>query len=113
VFLLRTVSAAQRRRLAATGRVTLTLTANMPGVLRAMASATIAGRTQRVGSARQTMTKAGTAQLMLVLSSKARQRLKSVGRLTVRIVVEDSRVAVTRSATLKLTHAKSKLGGRS
>jgi hypothetical protein len=113
VFSLGAVSATQRVRLAATGRVTLTVTANIPGVVSATATATIAGRSLRVGSVRRTMARAGTTRLVLALSKKARQRLKSVGRLSVKVAVGHSKVSATRSTTLKLTRPKSKAEGRS
>jgi hypothetical protein len=112
-FSLRAVSAAQRKRLATTGRVTLTVTANTPGIVSATAAATIVGRSVRVGSARQTMPRAGTARLVLVLSKKARKRLAAVGVLTVKVVIADSKVATTRSATLELIHPRASVRGRS
>jgi hypothetical protein len=112
-FSVAAVSASQRRRLAATGRVVLTIKASTPGVVSATATATVAGRSSQVGSAHQTMARAGTARLRVVLSKAARTRLKRVGRLTVGVVVEHSRVAGTRSVTLKLTRPGRKVGGRS
>jgi hypothetical protein len=107
-FSLRAVSAAQRKRLAGTGRVTLTVTANTPGTVSAVATVTIGGRAVGVGSARRVMALPGTFKLTLRLSNRARARLAAKGRLAVKIVVRDSRVALPRSATLRLTHAKTK-----
>ena len=46
--------------------------------------------------------------MTLTLSKKARARLASRGRLSVRLVVSHSKVALSRSVTLRLTHAKTK-----
>jgi hypothetical protein len=107
-FALTAVSAAQRKRLASTGKLTLKVTANTPATLGARATATIAGKTASVGSARRTLAAPATASLTLTLSKTARAQLAADGKLTVKVVVSASRVAFTRSATLKLTHAKTK-----
>ncbi|HEX5925912.1 MAG TPA: hypothetical protein VFY45_18920 [Baekduia sp.] len=102
---LMAVSATQRKRLAATGKVTLAVKTNTPGVVRV--AATVAGM-PTVGSARKTVAAPGTVRITLTLSKKARDRLAARGRLTVRLVVSHSKVALERSATLRLTHAKAK-----
>jgi hypothetical protein len=107
-FSLRAVTAAQRKRLATTGRVKLTVTANTAGTVSAAATMILAGKPARVGSARQTMTRAGRATLALTLSKKARARLAARGRLTVKVVVSHSKVPRGRSVTLRLSR-----GGRS
>ncbi|HEX5922870.1 MAG TPA: hypothetical protein VFY45_03495 [Baekduia sp.] len=104
-FSLVAVSAAQRKRLAATGKVTLAVKTNTPGMVRV--AATVTGLS-RVGSARKDVVAAGTVRIALSLSGKARDRLASRGRLAVRLVVGHSKVALVRSATLRLTHAKAK-----
>jgi Tol biopolymer transport system component len=106
VVSLRTVSAAQRKRLAATGKVTLTITANTPGTVNAIASATLGGRSATVASGRRTMVTPGTVAVALQLSKRARAQLAAKGKLTVRLVVSHSRVALSRSATLNLTKGK-------
>jgi Tol biopolymer transport system component len=111
-FSLRAVTAAQRKRLVTTGRVRLTITANTPGTLRATATATIAGRSITIASKRQTMAKAGTVSVALTLSKRARAQLAARGKLTIRLVVSDSKVAISRSATLRLTRASAR-GSRS
>jgi hypothetical protein len=105
-FSLGAVSAAQRRRLAQTGRVTLVVKTNTPGVVGV--SATVAGISGVVGSARKTVVVPGTVRVALSLSGKARGRLVARGRLSVRLVVRHSKVAISRSSTLKLTHTKTK-----
>jgi Tol biopolymer transport system component len=105
-FSLGAVSVAQRRRLAQTGRVTLVVKTNTPGVVGV--SATVAGLSGVVGSARKTVVVPGTVRVVLSLSGKARGRLVARGRLSVRLVVRHSKVAISRSATLKLTHTKIK-----
>ena len=108
VFSVRAPSAAQRRALAATGKVSLTVVSNTPGTITARATATIGGRSVTVGSGRRTLTRAGRALVALTLSKKARVQLVSRGRLTVRVAVGHSKVALDRSLTLKLVHAKTK-----
>ncbi|MET0601346.1 MAG: hypothetical protein ABW167_05095, partial [Baekduia sp.] len=102
-FTLRAISATQRRALAQTGRVTVTVTANAPGLVSARVTTTISGKPSNGAIARQTMTQAGSVQLTLRLSQKARARLASKHRLTAKIIVTHSKSALPRSATLKLT----------
>jgi hypothetical protein len=108
VFSVRAVSAAQRRALAATGKVSLTVITNTPGTITAKATAAIGGRSVAVGSGRRTLTTAGRTAVALTLSKKARAQLVSRGRLTARVAVTHSKVALDRSVTLKLVHAKTK-----
>jgi hypothetical protein len=116
VLSLRAVSASQRRRLAATGKLALTVAADEAGRVTATAKAKIGGRSVTVGSARRTMTKPGSVVLTLKLSRKARAQLAARGRLTVRVSVSHSKAPRARSVTLKLTRARAKqssVGGRS
>jgi hypothetical protein len=106
-FSVRKVSATQRTRLAAGGKVTLAVATNTSGTISAVATATIAGRSSTVASGR-TATAAGTAPITLTLSAKARKQLKSKGKLTVKIAVSHSKVALSRALTLSLTRAKAK-----
>jgi hypothetical protein len=108
VFSVRAVSAVQRRALAATGKVSLTVTTNTPGTINARATTTIAGRSVAVGSGRGALTGAGRVAVALTLSKKARAQLALRGRLTVKVAVSHSKVALDRSVTLKLVHAKAK-----
>jgi hypothetical protein len=107
-FSLHAVSSAQRKRLSATGKVTLTATANTAGTLTATATATIGRMSAGVASARRTLLAPGTASLALKLSKRARTQLATSGKLAVKVVVSSSKVALTRSVTLKLTHVKAK-----
>jgi hypothetical protein len=104
-FTLRSISVAQRRALAQTGRVTVTVIASKPGTVSARATTTINGKQSNGAAAQETMAQAGSVQLTVGLSKKARARLVAKRRLSVRIVVSHSRFALARSATLKLTLA--------
>jgi hypothetical protein len=105
-FSLRAVSAGQRKALVATGKVALTVTTNVPGMISAKATSTIGGRSITVGSARRTLTVPGKATVTLTLSRTARAQLARRGRLTVSIAVSHSKVALDRSLTLRLVRAK-------
>ncbi len=107
-FSLRLVSTAQRKRLAATGKITLTITTNAPGTIGATAAATIGGRSVMVASARRTMSAPGTVAVSLTLSRRARAQLAAKGKLTVKFSVAHSRVALDHSVTLRLTHSKAR-----
>jgi hypothetical protein len=107
-FSLQAVSAAARKKLASSGKITLRISANTAATLSAKATATIKQKSVSVGSARRTLAAAGTASLTLTLSKAARSQLAADGRLTVKIAVSDSEVAGTRTTTLKLTHTKAK-----
>ena len=107
-FSLRAVSLAQRRMLAATGKVSLTVTSNAPGTISARATATIGGRAVSAGSGRRVLAAAGKATVTLTLTTKARRQLAARGKLTVRISVSHSKVALDRSVTLRLARAKAK-----
>ncbi len=104
-FTLRAISVAQRRALAQTGRVTVTVTASKPGTVSARVTTTINGKPSGGAVARETMAEAGSVQLTLRLSKKARARLVAKRRLSVRIAVGHSKFALARSVTLKLTLA--------
>jgi hypothetical protein len=115
-FSLRAVTAAQRRRLAARGKVSLTAVANAAGMVRATARAKIAGRLTTVGSARRTMTKPGSLAVTLKLSRRARKQLAARGRMTVKVSVSHSKATRGQSVTVTLTRAratKSSVRGRS
>jgi Tol biopolymer transport system component len=107
-FSLRAVTAAQRRALAATGKVSLTVTANAPGTMSVRATATIGGRLVTAGSGRRVLAAAGKAAVTLALSKRARRQLSARGKLTVRVSVSHSKVALDRSVTLRLAKAKAK-----
>jgi hypothetical protein len=100
------ISTTQRRRLAQTGKLTLTVKTNTPGVLTLSGSAT--GLPGAITTTRKTVTAASTTRLTVALTKKARARLTARGRLSVRLVVSHSKVALSRSTTLALTHTKTK-----
>lgn len=112
---LRLVTAAQRRRLVATGKLALTVTAKATGRVTATARAKIGRRSVVVASGRRTMTTPGSVAIALKLSRKARGQLSRRGRLTVKVVVRHSEATKAQSVTLKLTRkrAKPSVGGRS
>jgi hypothetical protein len=101
--------------LAETGRVTLTVTANAPGTVRARAEEAATGRGNGklsiFATAGEVLVLAGSLQLTLRLSKKALERLAAKRRLALRIVASHSKVALTQSITLTLkttTKAKAK-----
>jgi hypothetical protein len=105
-FSIRRVSAAQRRALAKTGKVSLTVTTNAAGAISAKATATVGGRSATVGSGKRVLAVPGRSAVSLTLSKKARAQLTSRGRLTVKVAVSHSKVALDRSVTLQLVRAK-------
>jgi hypothetical protein len=107
-FVLRAVTAAQRRALAATGKVSLLVTGNAPGTVSVKATATIGGRSVAVGSVRRAMAAPGRLTVSLALSRTARRQLAARGRLTVKVSAHHSKVALDRSVTLRLARAKRK-----
>ncbi len=104
-FTLRPISVAQRRGLAQSGRVTVTMVASEPGLVSGRVSTTIGGKSSSGVVVRESMAEAGSVQLSLRLSRKARAQLVAKRRLSVRVVVSHSKVALTRSATLRLSLA--------
>jgi hypothetical protein len=107
-FSVRPVSAAQRRALVASGKVRLTVTTNASGLVLVKATATIGGRSVTVGSARRAVTAPGKVGVSLSLSKQARRELAARGRLTVRVAVSHSKVALDRLVTFKLVRSKAK-----
>jgi hypothetical protein len=105
-FSVTALTATQRKRIASTGKVTLSVTTSAPGTLLAKATATIAKRPSTVGSAKRTVAKAGTVSLSLTLSKKARAELKRKRKLTVKVLVGQDNVAIARTVSLRLTQPK-------
>jgi hypothetical protein len=105
-FSVKALTASQLGRVASTGKVSLSVTTNAPGLLSAKATATIARRPSTVGSAKRIVMKAGTVSLSLTLSKKARAELKSRRKLTVKVLVGQDNVAIARTVSLKLTQPK-------
>ncbi len=105
-FSVRALTATQRKRVALTGKMSLSVTTNAPGMLSAVASASIAKRSSTVGSAKYRVSKAGTVSLSLTLSRRARAELKSKGKLTVKVEMRQDNVAIPRTVSFKLIRAK-------
>jgi hypothetical protein len=105
-FTVGKLTARQLKRVVSTGKVLLSVTTNASGVLSAQATATFAQRPGTVGSAKRTVTKAGTLSLSLPLSKKARAELRSKHKLTVKVLVRQDNVAIARTVSLKLTQPK-------
>ena len=105
-FSVKALTATQRKRVASTGKVSLSVTTNAPGTLSVKATATIAKRPSSVGSAKRSVTKAGTVSLSLTLSQKARAELNRKRKLTVKVLVGQDNVAIARTVSLKLTQPK-------
>ncbi len=104
-FSVKSLTAGQLGWVASTGKVTLSVTTNAPGLLSAKASATIAKRPSSVGSAKRSV-KAGTVSLRLTLSKNARAELKRKRKLAVKVLVGQDNVAIARTVSLKLTLPK-------
>jgi hypothetical protein len=100
------LTTSQLRRVTSTGKVSLSVTTNAPGTLSAKATAIIARRSSTVGSARRSITKAGTVSLSLTLSKKARVELKRKRKLAVKVRVGQDSVAIAQTVSLKLTQPK-------
>jgi hypothetical protein len=107
-FTVGKLTASQLKRVASTGKVSLSVTTNAPGTLAAKATATLARRPSTVGSAKRKAPRAGTLSLTLTLSEKARSELKHKCTLTVKVLVSQDNVAITRTVSLKLTQPKAK-----
>jgi hypothetical protein len=111
-FSVKKLTASQLKRIGSTGKVSLTVTTNAPGTLSAQATATLAKRPRTVASGKRKATKAGTVSLTLTLSKKARAELKSKRKLSVKVLVRQDNVAITRTVSLKLTQPKPKKSSR-
>ncbi len=105
-FSVKPLTASQLRRVATTGKVSLSVTTNAPGTLSATASAMIAKRSSSVGSGKRSVVKAGTVSLSVTLSKKVRAELNSRRKLTVEVLVGQDNVAIARTVSLKLIQPK-------
>lgn len=108
-FTVQRVSAAQRKALARTGRVSLTVAANAAGTVTVRATAPVGGRSVAVAAGRGSLSGPGKVTVPVRLSKKARAQLADRGRLTVKVAVHHSRVALDRSVTLRLVSTKAKV----
>jgi hypothetical protein len=112
-FTVGKLTASQLKHVGATGKVSLSVTTNTPGVLSARATTTIARRASSVGSAMRRASRAGTVSLSLTVSKKARAELKRKRKLTVKVLVSQDNVAISRTVSLKLAQPEAAKGGRS
>jgi hypothetical protein len=107
-FVIRSVTAAERKKFASSGKLLMSATASSAGILSASATATIGKRSTSVASTKKAVAAGQTVMLALTLSKAARSELGRVGKLTVRVAVSHSNVAVSQTSTIKLTHVKAK-----
>jgi hypothetical protein len=95
------ISTRARRRMAASGRLVLTVATPGPGRVTASARARVAGRMRTVASGRARAERAGKVRLRLALSPQARRRLSGGRALRLRIVLR--RFDPDRSSVVRLT----------
>jgi hypothetical protein len=96
------VSTAARRRMAASGWLTLRVASARPGRIVARARARVGGRTRIVAAGAVSAGRAGTVRLRLRLSPAARRRLDGGHALVVRVVVRGSKPDRVSRALLRL-----------
>jgi len=107
-FAVRPISAAQRRRLARTGRITVVARVTEAGRVSARALSRLRKRTRTIGNASRRANGPGLVRVRLSLSRAARSRLAETGRLRVTLRVSYSEVATASSTRFTLRRA----GGR-
>lgn len=107
-FSLASISAAERRKLARTGKLVLSVKVSRAGKLTAKATARVDGRSRTVAKATATATRAGTRRLTLRLSAGARTALAAGKAMRVTIAVRFSGSAASRTAMLNLRGVTSK-----
>jgi len=95
-------TAAQRARLARTGRLRLSLRVSRPGRISAFAQTLLGGRIRSVGHASVVMRAAGRTTLTLRLTHAARARLAASGRLRLVVAIRFSRAPTSRRLVLVL-----------
>jgi hypothetical protein len=100
------MSAAQRRRLARTGRGSLSVTVNRAGRVEAVATATIKHVRRTVASGHVVAKRAQSVSVPLQISAAGRAELKRARRLSVTVAVRFG--GVTKSLTIRLTAASVK-----
>jgi len=107
-FAVRRISAAQRRRLARTGRITVVVRVTEPGRVSSRLLARMGRRIRAVDRASRRASRPGLVRLRLQLSANARERLANTGQL--RVVLRVSYSEVGRTSTARFTLRKA--GGR-
>lgn len=100
------ITAAQRRELARTGRITLRVTSTAPGQIFGDAVAKMHGRTERVAHTSASLANAGTIALKLRLSAAARRALLSSGSLALRFEVQLPAQGIVAASELELAGDK-------
>jgi hypothetical protein len=107
-FAVGSISAKQRRQLASSGRVTLTVHVSAAGKVMAVASTVVRGAPEVVASAEHSSSATGESQakLTLDLNTAARKALANKHRLVVRIAVSYSKSNQVKIATLALTKGR-------
>jgi hypothetical protein len=108
MYAVTAVTAAQRRHLARTGSLTVTVTATASGEIAASAMAKVHGKTQRVAYAEATLAKAGKIALALHLSNAARAQLARAKTLTLHLEISYSQSPTVKLAELTL-HAPARV----
>jgi hypothetical protein len=101
---LGTPTAQQRRSLASSGRLIVSVSASAAGRVSATATARLNNRIVTVASAARRLNAAGSTKLALRLSRAARRQLSSTGRLRLTLAARHS--AVRGSKSLRLTVTK-------
>ena len=107
-FAVRAISAAQRRRLARTGHVTIVAQVTRAGRVSARALSRLRKRTRTIGNASRRANGPGLVKVKLSLSRAARARLAQTGRLRVTLRVSYSEVEAASTTRFTLRRA----GGR-
>lgn len=101
-FSLASISAAERRKLARTGKLVLSVKVSRAGKLTAKATARIDGRSRTVAKATATATSAGTRRLTLRLALAARNALAAGRAMRVTVAVRFSGSTASHTAMLNL-----------
>jgi hypothetical protein len=111
-FAVAKITAAQIKKFAKTGKLTLHVTVPGPGLLAAKALAKLGKVKRQVASSSLRVNAAGEVQLTLTLSKKARAELAKAGKLAVEIKVSFASMTKTAHLTLKQKKPKSAAKGK-
>ncbi len=105
---LKAITATQRKTLAKTGKINLKIITNTPGTITATVTTPFVGKTTTIATTHRTLTGSATATLALTLSHRARTQLATHKKLTITITVKHTKIALSKTTTLKLTHTTKK-----
>ena len=111
-FAVAKITAAQIKKFAKSGKLTLHVTVPGPGLLAAKALAKLGKVKRQVASSSLQVNAAGEVQLTLTLSKKARAELAKAGKLAVEIRVSFASMTKTAHLTLKQKKPKSAAKGK-